>query len=182
MLEFRNVGMGDFSFSDTAPTSLYIDHNMVVIAKLTDVFPNMYDYLGLEIPFNALVHPIPRFLWPGKPEGLSVSVESIVGADQATTTIACTFIGEAYMMGGIIGVAFIALGFGAAAELWNRVRHEASSGYSQLLYASGFFCAAISMRSILWTTVTMLPALALWLFSKVWVTRYLTNVPTRLRK
>ena len=182
MLEFRNVGMSDFSFSDTAPTSLYIDHNMVVLSKLTNAFPDMYDFLGLEVPFNALVHPIPRALWPGKPEGLSVSVELIVGADQATTTIACTFIGEAYMMGGMLGVAFVAIAFGAAAEKWNRLSYDSTSAFSQLLYASGFFCAAISMRSMQWTTVTMLPALALWLFSKVWVARRPTNVPAGLRK
>jgi oligosaccharide repeat unit polymerase len=166
MLEFRNVGIDNFSFSDRNPDRLYIDRNMVVISKLADAFPGLYDFLGFEIVYNALIHPIPRALWPGKPEGLSLTVESIVGTDQAT--IASTFIGEAYMMGGMLGVMFAALLFGAAAEMWNRVGRDTNSAFSQLLYTSGFFCAAISMRSILWTTVTMLPTIALWVYGRVW--------------
>lgn len=165
MLEYRNVGLSQFSLSDDAPKTLYIDHNMVVISTLTRVFPTQYDYLGLEILYQALIHPIPRALWSGKPEGLSVSVESIMQTTQAT--VASAFVGEAYMSGGMIGVLLAGVGFGAAAELWNRVGRNVHSSFSRLLYASGFFCAAISMRSILWMTVTMLPTLALWLYGKL---------------
>jgi oligosaccharide repeat unit polymerase len=165
MLEYRNVGLSHFSLSDDAPATLYIDHNVVVISKLTTVFPDVYNYLGLEILYQALIHPIPRILWSGKPEGLSVTVESIMQTTQAT--IASTFVGEAYMSGGMIGVLLAGLGLGMAAEMWNRVGRNVHSSFSQLLYASGFLCAAISMRSILWTTVTMLPTLALWLYGKL---------------
>jgi len=169
MLAFRNVGLSNFSVSDRSLDTLYIDHNMVVLARLTDVFPAVYDFLGFEIPYNVLVHPIPRALWAGKPEGLSVTVESIVGVTQST--IASTFIGEAYMMGGMLGVVLVAVVFGAAAEMWNGMRRSENSAFSQLLYASGFFCAVISMRSMLWTTVTMLPTLALWLYGRIWLAR-----------
>jgi oligosaccharide repeat unit polymerase len=168
MLEFRNSGMDNFSFSESSPDRIYIDQNLVVLSQVADAFSRNLEFLGIELPFYALVHPIPRALWPGKPEGLSISVESIVGVDQSTTTIACTFIGEAYMMGGVLGVLITALAFGAGAGMWNRVGYNVNSPYSQLLYASGFFCAAISMRSMQWTTVTMLPTLALWTFSRVW--------------
>jgi oligosaccharide repeat unit polymerase len=167
MLEFRNSGISNSSFSDYSPDTLYIDHNMVVLSRLTNVFPATYDFLGLEIPYNALIHPIPRVLWPEKPEGLSVTVESIVGVRQAT--IACTFVGEAYMMAGMLGVVLVSIVFGAAAEMWNHLNRDTSSAFSLLLYASGFFCAAISMRSLLWVSVTMLPTLALWLYGKMFV-------------
>jgi oligosaccharide repeat unit polymerase len=176
MLAFRNVGIGNFSFSERSLETLYIDHNMVVLSTLTDAFPAIYDFLGLEIPYSALVRPIPRALWPGKPEGLSVSVESVLGITQAT--LSCTFVGEAYIMGGMLGVVLIAILFGAAGEMWNEMRQKENSAFSQLLYASGFFCAAISMRSMLWTTVTMLPTLALWLYGRIWLAR---GSPTRSR-
>jgi oligosaccharide repeat unit polymerase len=169
MLAFRNEGLNSFSFSERSLDTLYIDHNIVVLARLADVFPAIYDFLGFEVPYNILVHPIPRALWPGKPEGLSVTVESIVGVTQAT--IASTFIGEAYIMGGMLGVVLVAIFFGAAAEMWNGIRQSENSAFSQLLYASGFFCAVISMRSMLWTTVTMLPTLALWLYGRIWLAR-----------
>jgi len=165
MLAFRNVGINNYSISDNSPDALYIDHNMVILSQLTDAFPAVYDFLGLEIPFNALIRPIPRALWSEKPEGLSVTIESVIGVNQET--LSCTFIGEAYMMGGMLGVVIIAMLFGAAAEMWNGVRRRQNSAFSQLLYASGFFCAAISMRSMLWTIVTMLPTVALWLYGRI---------------
>jgi oligosaccharide repeat unit polymerase len=169
MLDFRNSGLSEFSSEQRGHDTLYIDHNMLVISELTNVFPNAYDYLGLEIPFYALVHPIPRVLWPGKPVGLSVTVESIVGTDQAT--IATTFVGEGYMSAGMLGVILAGILFGAGAEMWNRVGRDSASGFSQLLYASGFFCAIIGMRSLLWVSVTVLPSIALWLYGKMFLSR-----------
>ena len=169
MLVFREAGVSSFSFADRPPGSLYIDNNMVVLAQITGAFPAVHDFLGFEIPYSALVHPIPRALWPEKPEVLSVTIESIVGVVQST--IACTFIGEAYMMGGMLGVGLVAMFFGAAAEMWNRLRQDQNSAFSQVLYTSGFFCAAISMRSMLWTTVTMLPTMALWFYGRLWLRR-----------
>jgi oligosaccharide repeat unit polymerase len=174
MLEFRNVGADEFSFSEQTPKTLYIDHNIVILSQLTEAFPAVYSFLGFEIPFQILIHPIPRALWSGKPEGLSIPIESVVGVTQAT--ISCTFVGEAYMMSGLFGVVLSGILFGAGAEMWNRVRQDTKSGFSQLLYASGFFCAAISMRSMLWLTVTMLPTIALWLYGRIWLGRAL---PTR---
>jgi oligosaccharide repeat unit polymerase len=172
MLAFRGVGLADYSFSENNISTINIDRNMVVLSRLTEIFPARYEFLGLEIPFFALIHPIPRALWPGKPENLSVTIESAVGGvDQSTTTLACTFIGEAYMMAGIIGVMLISLLFGVSGELWNRVGQTENSTFSRVLYVSGFFCAAISMRSMLWTTVTMLPTVALWLYGKIYLQR-----------
>jgi oligosaccharide repeat unit polymerase len=168
MLAYRNVGWSNLSFSNTETLdTLYIDHNMVVISGLTEAFPNLYDYLGLEIPYQSLIHPIPRALWPGKPEGLSVSIESIMQNTQGT--VASTFVGEAYMSGGMIGVLLASLAFGMAAEFWNRLGRDVYSPFSQLLYVSGFLCAVVTMRSMLWTTVAMLPTLALWTYGRLFL-------------
>jgi len=169
MLKFRTTGLGNFSFADSAPDTLSIDYNIVVISRLTEVFPNSYEFLGLEIPFYSLIHPIPRVFWPGKPEGLSVSVEEALGADGAHVTITSSFVGEAYISGGLVAVLFISLLFGAGAEMWNRVGRDINSPFAQLLYASGLFCAAFTMRSMVWLSAAMLPTLALWLFGKLWL-------------
>src|SRR5262249_22276100 len=119
MLEFRQAGLGKFSFQESRLNTLYVDQNMVVISRITDLFPNVYNYLGLEIPFYGVIHPIPRMLWPGKPEGLSVSVESALGADPASVTFASTFVGEAYMAGGLLAVLFCGLLDGAVGGSWD---------------------------------------------------------------
>jgi oligosaccharide repeat unit polymerase len=167
MLQFRTVGLGGLSSTETSET-FYIDLNIVNISRLTDKFPDIYDYLGLEIPMNALIRPIPRVLWPDKPIGLSVPIETALDAGGGLT-VSCTYVGEAYMAGGLLAVLIISLMFGAAAELWNRVGFNSNQQFKQIVYVSGFLCAAIAMRSMLSMLPTMLPTLALWIFGKLWL-------------
>ena len=169
MLAFRGVGFSKFSEAGNNYSDFFIDYNIVNVSRLTEVFPNSFDYLGFEIPYNALIRPIPRVLWPSKPEGLSVTVETAVGAS-GDVTLTCTFIGEAYMAGGLLAVLLMGACFGAAAELWNRLGRN-SSQFMQLLYASGFLPAALGMRSMLSVVPFMLPTLALWVFGKFWLAR-----------
>jgi oligosaccharide repeat unit polymerase len=171
MLKFRSTGLADFSFDPSELDTLSVDYNIIIISKITELFPNVFDYLGLEIPFHSLIHPIPRALWPGKPEGLSISVETALGADASSVTLSSTFVGESYMAGGLVGVVIAGLLFGAGAELWNRLGRAVSSPFAQLLYASGFLCAMLSMRSITWASVTTLPTIALWLYGKMYLRR-----------
>jgi len=165
MLEFRTTGLSGFSFEKSDIENVYVDYNMVIVSKLVEAFPDQYDFLGLEIPFNALIRPIPRVLWPGKPEGLSVTMESVVGA-AAQTSVSSTFVGESYMAAGFAGVLFFGLFFGALAEAWNRVGRHINSQFAQLLYVTGLVCAAITMRSMLWFLPMALPAFVLWLYGK----------------
>jgi oligosaccharide repeat unit polymerase len=167
MLEFRTVGLSNFSKAKESD-SFFVDLNIVNISLLTEVFPNLYGFLGLEIPYNALIRPIPRALWSGKPEALSVSIESALGVNSPGMTLSCTFVGEAYMAGGLVAVLVTGLFFGAAAEMWNRVGRNSNHQFALLLYASGFLCAALAMRSMLQMVPLVLPTLALWVFGKLW--------------
>jgi oligosaccharide repeat unit polymerase len=170
MFEFRKIGLSNYAFAEPI-NPVYVDHNIVVISQLVDVFSSSFDFLGWEIPFNALIRPIPRILWPGKPEGLSVGIEAAVGAAESGSTLAATFVGEAYMAGGMLAVFLTGLFFGAAAGMWNRVGHQTNTQFNQLIYVSGFLCAAISMRSPLSAAPTILPTVALWLYGKYWISQ-----------
>lgn len=167
MLEFRTQGLSNYSFEEQKFDGVFVDSNLDVISKLTEVFPQVYSYLGLEIPYIALIRPIPRAIWPGKPEGLSVSIEDALAADGLT--LACTFVGETYVAGGMLGVLIAGLFFGGAASRWNRMGSDLSSNYKLILYVSGFFAAALSMRSLLSAAPTVLPTLALWFYGRVWL-------------
>ena len=172
MLELRSAGgISSLANEQRHYNTLYIDHNMVNISNLTNVFPDVVDYLGLEIPYQSIIKPIPRALWPGKPEGLSMSIEAALGSFDGVTTLACTYVGEAYMAFGLVGVLIAGLLFGAAAGWWNQVGQRDNSSFSQILYASGFLCAAMSMRSLLTMVPFMLPTLAMWVMGKYWLPR-----------
>lgn len=171
MLEFRSSGVFSIATEDRHYDTLYIDHNIVNLSNLTNVFPDVVGYLGLEVPYQTIIKPIPRALWPGKPEGLSTGIEEALGVTDGVTTLSCTFVGEAYMMFGFFGVLIAGLMFGAGAASWNRIGQETASSFSQVLYASGFLCAAMAMRSMIVMVPYMLPTLALWLFGRYWLPR-----------
>ena len=167
MLEFRHMGLRAFfahdyeewetpgEAQDDRPT-LYVDLNLYPICRIVETFPRVHDYLGFEMPFLAIVRPVPRALWPGKPEGVSFPIEDVVGADG--WTVAATFVGEAYMSGGNLAVFLIALALGALARWWGLLASPRNSEFGVLIYASGFFAAAMAMRSMLVLTTALLPS------------------------
>lgn len=169
MLEFRTMGLRNYVEnrvyeSGSTRDTLAVDYNLASIGPLIDALPARHPYLGLEVITWALVRPIPRVFLPGKPEGLSVSIEEIVGA--AGWTVAVTYLGESYMMAGWTGVIGMSLFFGALAAWWNRMAMQRQSDYALLVYALGFFAAGITMRSLFMFTTAILPVIALIVFRR----------------
>ena len=162
--EIRTVGLRNFDIETARTDSLFVDRNLVNISILVRAFPDYVEFLGFEIPFTAAVRPIPRALWSGKPEGLSISIEEVIGV--RGMTLSATFIGELWMAGGYVGVALGGLCFGAAAARWNRVGAEADTNMRLILFAAGFFPAGICMRSFLSVAPAILPIFALLLFMR----------------
>ena len=177
MLEMRGIGFkrwmeGEHTNIVTRHTSsVFVDDNLLVIAKLTRFFPggNHGNYLGFEIPYLALVRPIPRAIWPGKPKGMSLTIEEALSAKGAT--VAATFVGEAYMSGGLFAVALEAIILGMLAGWWNRMASPKNSELGILVYSSGFFAVTITMRSTFSFTTALLPCLAGIVFGKILLPR-----------
>ena len=184
MLQFRNVGLKNYLADNGAPITslepppkeeirtLYVDYNLFSICRLAEVFPSRRDYLGLEIPYLALIRPIPRALWKGKPEGMSTTIEQAMGMEGLT--ISASFAGEAYMSGGNLAVFLIALAFGAVTGWWCYLASPRNSEVGILIYASGFFAAVISMRSLLQFTTALLPTVA-GIIMATWLVNALRN-------
>jgi oligosaccharide repeat unit polymerase len=172
MLEMRTVGLkrwmeGDISNAITRQnSSVFVDDNLLAISVLTQYFPkrNQGRYLGFESPYLALIRPIPRALWPGKPKSMSVSIEEIFNAKGVT--IAATFVGEAYMSGGLLAVIIEGIIMGMLATFWNRLASQKNSELGLLVYSSGFFAVTITMRSCFSLTTAILPSVTGILFGK----------------
>lgn len=174
MLQFRNIGLKDWVIGRLprgyhSESVVHVDMNLYVISQLVAIFPDHQRFLGFEVPYLALIRPIPRALWPGKPEGMSISMEEASGAEESWT-VAASFIGEAYVAGGIAIVIVTGLFFGFGCAWWSRLASPENSEVGILVYASGFFAAAISMRSLFVFTTAMLPTLA-----AILMVRYLVN-------
>ena len=185
MLQFRNDGMkkwlanGGIHSEDTSERTLFIDYNLWAICRLSEVFPKEINYLGWEIPYAAIIRPIPRAVWPGKPEGLTSSIEDAMNVQGMT--VSATFVGEAWMSGGYPVILLVGLAFGAIFGWWNYLASSRNSEMGILIYSSGFFCAVISMRSMLVFTTAMLPTCAAILLGRyvVWQLRKLDPLRQR---
>ncbi len=172
MLDMRTVGLkrwlqGDMPNMITRQnSSVFVDDNLLAISVLTQYFPkqNQDRYLGFEIPYLALIRPIPRAIWPGKPTGMSVSIEKVFNVKGVT--IAATFVGEAYMSGGLVAVLLEGLVLGMLATFWNRFSSQKNSELGLLVYSSGFFAVTITMRSSFALTTALLPCVVGILFGK----------------
>ncbi|WP_210391313.1 hypothetical protein [Synechococcus sp. PCC 7502] len=168
MLGFRDIGILNYlasgKFNEQAQETLKVDFNLAAMGLLIDAFPKNHDFLGLELIVVFLTKPIPRVLWHDKPEGLSVSIEDVVGAEG--WTVSSTYLGECYMLGGIFAVIAISLLLGMLASWWSRTVKFETSGYGIVVNALGFFTAAISMRSLIVFTTSMLPVIGLIFLAK----------------
>jgi hypothetical protein len=174
MLSFRQVGLKEYLrgvrvYTEMTDKLVHVDMNLFVISQLVSVFPEHQPYLGLQVPYLALIRPIPRAIWPNKPTGLSVSMEAASGADEEAWTVAASFVGEAYIAGGMIAVLFTGAFFGFAATWWSRLASPKNSEIGVLIYASGFVAVAISMRSIFVFTTALLPTVAALIGSRILV-------------
>jgi oligosaccharide repeat unit polymerase len=163
-IRFRTVGLRDYwqdvetgSANDEEMT-LYVDYDLYVVGSLVSIFPEQKDYIGWNAPLWLIARPIPRVLWPGKPDGSNVSVESVFEVEGVT--VAATFVGESYMAAGLVGVTLASLLVGMMAQWWTRKAFSAKSGFGILIYGSGFFAIVITIRSMYLLPVAILPTLA----------------------
>ena len=162
MLQFRDEGLANYvnggyryNIEHASEESLFIDYNLYAICRITEYIPERHPYLGWEVPYLAVIRTVPRALWPGKPVGMSISIEDIMGV--SNLTIATSFVGEAYMSAGFGGVLVAGLFFGVLTGWWAHLASARNSELGILIYASGFLAAVISMRSIFVFTTAMLP-------------------------
>jgi hypothetical protein len=184
MLTTRTIGLKEYFINgarsgrvNEQPSTFFVDLNLVNIGELTKTFPDNYRFLGLEVPYIALVGPVPRALWPGKPQGLSLSLEDALDVSNGMT-VSTTYIGEAYIAGGSWGVVLAGLFFGMLASWWGKLVSLVRSEFGFLIYASGFLAMAISMRSLFALTTAALPTAASIILALVFTRR--TTVPSDL--
>jgi len=68
-VQFRSEGFYDFDAGvvETNPVEMHRDNNFYWFTTAVDTMPDKYNFTGEWIFSQVFVHPVPRFLWPGKP-------------------------------------------------------------------------------------------------------------------
>jgi hypothetical protein len=153
MLDFRNMGLGryvkegyytaeykeyeeTYLSKDKGTSGYFVDYNLWRMSQIVGAFPDLYDFIGWNMPYVALTKPIPRALWPSKPEGLKVSLEEAIGAEGMT--IAVTWVGEAYIAGGIPWIIGIGIIIGAFCCYWNGLANYVQYAFPALIVMGVF--------------------------------------------
>jgi hypothetical protein len=169
MLDFRNQGLGSYIADGAQQQSddgFMIDNNMVSIARVVGVFPDPYPFPGTDIVIQVFTKWIPRAIWAGKPVGWTTSVEDAL-ATGGGYTLAVTYVGEAYLIAGYPSLIIISLLIGAITSWWSRVGLAARSNLDLIYYASGFFAAALGMRSIQFVTIAIVPTVTFYVIGRL---------------
>jgi hypothetical protein len=156
--EYQKQYMQDNSMEESDHGYL-VDYNLWRLSQMVPAFPELYDYIGWNMPFVAITKPIPRGLWPGKPEGLKVELEDVIGAEGYT--IAVTWVGEAFVAGGLPWIVGIGVLIGAFCTFWNSLAQRLESLFPLIVFASGFYAVLLLMRSLMFFTTALLPPIAL---------------------
>lgn len=172
-VRFRDTGLRNYlkgfkADRADAEAGLHVDYNLYVVSELITIFPGYIDYIGWDGPIWFATRPVPRVLWPNKPLGANVAAENVIESEGAT--LSCTFIGESYMVAGLPAVIVTAFAIGMLARWWTKKVFSAHSDLGIVIYGSGFFAVAITMRSVYALPVAILPTIFL-ATTSYWMTR-----------
>jgi hypothetical protein len=129
MLEYRSAGLAS-AFNKDPSTSIslkkdpnkvfiIVDENFYWFARLTQLFPDLVPYVGIQpIVFN-LIKPVPRVFWPGKPVDAGYDLAKLTR--QRGLSLTTTVVGEFYAIFGFIAIFFGGLFFGLIGNMWNNL-------------------------------------------------------------
>lgn len=125
--------------------SVRVDDNFLRLAQTIELVPARHPYVWYDYPLFALIRPIPRAIWPGKPLQPSFRVQDfvVIGASLSSAVV-----GELWVSGGLIAIflggwAFGLLGNGVTPLLAHR-----ESGVHGLTYGVAIMALFAGQRSM----------------------------------
>jgi hypothetical protein len=148
-------------------TSLLSSHMIVAddIGFCLRTYGVRRDFLGPHTVYSIAVNPMPRELWPGKPDGFGKLLAEEEGfSDDSGVSLAAGLAGEGWANAGVLGIAGLAVLFGAVCGLAARAAVSAllsGSFAHEVLGIQLWFLATLFVRGDMlsaWTT-TLYPLL-----------------------
>lgn len=143
---------GDFDLEKAAEAE-YVGFEMFrELLYLTRLVPEESAYKYGHTYFVQAVNPIPRFLWPGKPDGDAglelARLQGSVANGEAYMTTSPGLIGEMYWNFGIFGVIILSAFLGYLAKSWDRIQPLAErSILAFTVFSAGLAIIFLSGRS-----------------------------------
>lgn len=146
-VQYRAAGFYDFDASaiETNPAEMHRDNNFYWFATAVDTMPSVYNFTDEWVFVQILTHPIPRFLWPGKPYSLGLP---FVQWEDVGASLTISVVGELYVSQGLLGIVIGGLLYGWIAKNWDQLLPVVEKGYQvSLVYSLGLTLLLLSVRS-----------------------------------
>ena len=102
MLEIRSEGYENYTASSKRLEYLHVDDNFLRLAQIIDIVPAEHPYVYLKQIGYALVRPIPRIFWEGKPTDPGFDLADTLGLKGVS--LSSSIVGEWYLCFGWVAV------------------------------------------------------------------------------
>jgi len=146
-VQFRAAGFYDFDARSVEgnPLEMHRDNNFYWFATAVDTMPNTYEFTNDWVFPQVLTHPIPRFLWPGKPYTVGLP---FVQWEDIGASLSISIVGELYVGQGLLGIVVGGFIYGWLARNWDQLQ-DTSAGKQpvNLAYCLGLTLLLIGVRS-----------------------------------
>ena len=138
-------GAGSAAVGEVASRGISVDDNFNRLCQLIEIIPAYASHVGFDWVIWILVRPIPRALWPGKPDGVGFNLPEYLGMKGISLT--ASVVGEAYTAFGLIGCLVTGILFGYLARWLARLLEYRAYPGGVLMFALGLLALFVGLRS-----------------------------------
>jgi hypothetical protein len=151
ILAYRDAGVMTFVDAEKRESltqfgTIRVDDNFLRLAQTIYYVPEKQPYTGFEQIYHAIIRPIPRALWSGKPTELSFRLYEIINIG---ASLSSSIVGELYLSGGFVVVLIGGALFGWLGAAGSTFLSYARTSAGSLLYGSSLMALFAGCRSML---------------------------------
>lgn len=159
MLEIRSRGYERFVEEGWSYEYLHVDDNFLRLAQVIEIVPAEHPFVYARQPLFAMIRPIPRVFWEGKPVDAGFDLASNLGLHGVS--LSTSIVGEWYLSFGWVAVLFGGWLHGRLASAANALRGGAIVSTNPIAFALTVMVLVSGLRSML-DLVVMTYAILAW--------------------
>lgn len=172
MLNIRTQGYQSFVENGSEYDYLHVDDNFLRLAQTIELIPAEHDYVYVQQVVFALIRPVPRVFWPGKPVDAGFDLPAMIG--MKGVSLSSSIIGEWYLSWGFAAVMFGAWLHGRLAVFANQLRELGKKGDNPIVFALAIMILVSGMRSMQDLVIMSYAIFAWWAVNRIVARRYAT--------
>ena len=146
MLNIRTQGYQSFIESGSDNDYLHVDDNFLRLAQIIQLIPASHDYVYSKQLVFAVVRPVPRVFWPGKPVDPGFDLPTELG--MRGVSLSSSIVGEWYLSYGWLAVILGGYLHGRLAAFANQLRDVGARADNPIVFALAIMILVSGMRSM----------------------------------